>query len=307
MVVSLGRMTAVLVCALALLPFAVWLYDQPLTPLQHTLVHDAVVVMLGFSLLCFVLGELSGNISQVDKLWSLLPPIYAWLLTVKAGYEPRMVLMSVVATIWGIRLTFNFARHGGYSWKFWSGNEDYRWAHVRQMPFMEHRLVWTAFHLGFICIYQNILLMALALPIALAADAPRPLGIFDWLLATAYLGFVLFETIADEQQQKFQNEKKRRLKAGEAVDGDYARGFITSGLWSRSRHPNYFAEQSLWILFFLFSVAATGRLNWTVAGCIMLMLIFQGSSKLGEKVQNHKYPDYPEYQRHTPRFLPRLF
>ncbi len=305
--VATRKMTLTLLAALAVLPFLVWHFDLPLTALQHSLLHDAIVLMLGFSLLCFVVGELSGNISQVDKLWSLLPPIYAWTLTVKAGYEPRMVLMASVATVWSIRLTFNFARHGGYSWKFWSGVEDYRWVHVRKMPGMDNRLVWIGFHLGFICIYQNALLMALALPIVLAADAPRPLGAFDWLLAAASLGFVVFETIADEQQQRFQNEKKRRLKAGEPLDGDYARGFITSGFWTRSRHPNYFAEQALWFVFFLFSVAATGRLNWSIAGCIMLMLVFQGSSKLTERVQIDKYPDYPEYQRRTPRFLPRLF
>jgi steroid 5-alpha reductase family enzyme len=37
-------------------------------------------------------------------------------------------------TVWGARLTFNFARKGGYSWKFWSGEEDYRWEEVRKNP-----------------------------------------------------------------------------------------------------------------------------------------------------------------------------
>ncbi|HEY1075251.1 MAG TPA: DUF1295 domain-containing protein [Fontimonas sp.] len=301
------KMTVTLLCVLAALPLLVWRFDQPLTAAQQGLVHDAVLIALGFSVLCYVLGELSGNISQVDKLWSLLPAMYAWILTAKAGFDPRMVLMSLVATAWSIRLTFNFARHGGYSWKFWTGTEDYRWAHVRRMPGMDNPVVWLGFHLGFICIYQNLLLMALALPIVLAVDAKHPLGWIDYVLAAAFIGLVVFETIADEQQQKFQNEKKRRLKAGEALDGDYARGFITSGLWTISRHPNYFAEQALWFVFFLFSVAATGRLNWTIAGAIMLMLIFQGSSKLTERVQIDKYPDYPEYQRRTPRFLPRVF
>ena len=51
------------------------------------------------------------------------------------------------------------------------------------------------------------------------------------------------------------------------------RGFIAEGLWSRARHPNYFAEQSIWVVFFLFSVAATGRVNWTATGCVLLMFV----------------------------------
>jgi len=78
---------------------------------------------------------------------------------------------------------------------------------------------------------------------------------------------VVFETVADQQQWNFQGEKKRQSAAGK-LEGRYARGFIADGLWSRARHPNYFAEQSIWVVSFLFSVVATGRLNWSVtAAC----------------------------------------
>lgn len=129
----------------------------------------------------------------------------------------------------------------------------------------------------------------------------------DWLLAALYVGLVVFETIADQQQWNFQAEKKRRLAGGENLDDDYARGFITSGLWARSRHPDYFAEQSIWVVFFLFSVAATGRPNRTLAGCLALILLFQGSSRLSEGLQAGKYPGYPDYQKRVPQFVPRLF
>ena len=58
--------------------------------------------------------------------------------------------------------------------------------------------------------------------------------------------------------------------------------------------------------FFLFSVAATGRPNWSVAGCLLLILLFQGSANLSERIQAQKYPGYPDYQKRTPRFIPRL-
>ncbi|MEQ1439014.1 DUF1295 domain-containing protein [Fontimonas sp. SYSU GA230001] len=301
----MSRTTLALLAALAALPVWVWHSDVAPTPVQWALIRNLSLTMLAIALLCFVVGELSGNVSQVDKLWSITPPLYAWLATAQAGYEPRMVLMSVVATIWGIRLTYNFSRHGGYSWKFWSGNEDYRWAHVRRKRGLDNRLVWTAFHFGFICLYQNALLLLIALPVVLVQGTGAP-TLLDVLLAALFLGLVGLETLADQQQWNFQTEKKRRLKSGEPLDGDYARGFITSGLWAHSRHPNYFAEQSIWVVFFLFSVAATGAFNWSVIGCLLLILLFQGSSKLSESLQADKYPDYPEYQRCVPRFIPSL-
>jgi steroid 5-alpha reductase family enzyme len=81
---------------------------------------------------------------------------------------------------------------------------------------------------------------------------------------------------------------------------------VQDGLWARSRHPNYFAEQAIWVTFFLFSVVATGRLNWSGAGCVLLMLLFRGSANLSERIQREKYPGYPDYQKRTPRFIPRL-
>lgn len=76
---------------------------------------------------CFIVGEITLNNSQMDKLWSILPAVYVWIVAIKGGMSPRLVLMASLATIWGVRLTWNFARKGAYSWKFWAGEEDYRW------------------------------------------------------------------------------------------------------------------------------------------------------------------------------------
>lgn len=294
------------IAALVVIGLLAFKFNVPITAAQKLLFCSLTKVMLVVAALCFVVGELSRNFSQVDKLWSIVPVMYAWIATVQGGMEPRMVLAAGVATVWGIRLTFNFARHGGYSWKFWTGNEDYRWEHVRKMPGLGNPVMWALFDLGFISLYQNALLMGLALPIVLLHGTGEPTMI-DYAIAALYLGFVLMETIADEQQQAFQREKKRRVAATEKLEGDYANGFISTGLWSRSRHPNYFAEQALWLTFFLFSVSAAGRLNWTIAGSLLLIMLFRASSNLSERIQTGKYPRYPEYQKRVPKFLPRLF
>jgi len=52
-------------------------------------------------------------------------------------------------------------------------------------------------------------------------------------------------------------------------------GFCTTGLWARSRHPNFFGEQAVWVSFYVFSFAATSRpINWSIVGCILLILLF---------------------------------
>jgi steroid 5-alpha reductase family enzyme len=297
----MGKTALLLIATLVVVPLLAFQFDAPLTAGQWAMVRSTGILMLFVALLCFVVGELTGNVSQVDKLWSIVPVVYAWVMTAQAHCDPRMVLMSSVATIWGIRLTYNFSRHGAYQWKFWTGHEDYRWAHVRKNPGLDTKWGWRLFHLFFICLYQNALLWLLVMPLVVAQATPRPLGLFDWLLAAAYVGLVGFETVADQQQWNFQQGKKR-----EGATGRYAAGFISDGLWARSRHPNYFAEQSIWVTFFLFSVAASGRLNWSMAGCLLLILLFQGSANLGESLQARKYPGYPDYQKRTPRFLPRL-
>ena len=276
------------------------------SPVQQHMLCTVTLLMLAIAALCFVVGELTRNFSQVDKLWSIVPVLYAWVATVIGGLQPRMLLMAIVATIWGIRLTYNFSRHGGYSWKFWSGHEDYRWEHVRKKPGLGNPVVWALFDLFFIALYQNALLLLIALPIGMVHDTGAP-GLIDYALAAVFVGLVVMETVADQQQWNFQSEKKRLIKAEGKLSGVTADGFISSGLWARSRHPNYFAEQSIWVVFFLFGVAATGHLNWSIAGCLLLIVLFRGSSNLSETLQAAKYPRYADYQKRVPRFFPRLF
>lgn len=307
----MGRTAILLVLALIAIPVLAISFDQPPSAGQWQLLKEVSLLMLVIALICFVVGELTGNFSQVDKLWSIVPIIYAWFMTIRAGlaggFEPRMVLMASLVTLWGIRLTYNFSRQGGYSWKFWSGHEDYRWAHVRAKPGMSNPFLWKLFHLGFICLYQHALLLLITLPVLLAWQAPQPLGWMDGVLAVLFIALVLWETVADQQQWMFQNEKHRRMQNGQALGEVYGKGFIDRGLWGLCRHPNYFAEQSIWITFFLFSVLATGRLNWSVTGCVLLMLLFRGSSNLSESISAGKYSAYAHYQQRVPRFLPKFF
>ncbi len=258
---------------------------------------------------CFIAGEATGNNSQMDKLWSLLPIAYTWVIAAKGGMNPRLVVMAVLATLWGIRLTWNFARKGAYKLKFWEGTEDYRWAVVRSGQAFGKRWAWALFDLGFICIYQNALVLMTTFPALVAMRSDKPFGWLDGIAAVLMLGFIVWETVADEQQWAFQTRKWALIGEGkklEELPAPYNKGFNTTGLWGRSRHPNYFAEQSIWASFYLFSIAAgMGILNWSIIGALLLIVLFQGSSSLAEEISSGKYPGYADYCRSVPRFFPR--
>ena len=69
-------------------------------------------VRILFMILCFVAGEFTGNLSQVDKLWSITPVVYMWILYTHPTVDksPRLLLMLVLVQLWSLRLTYNFTR-----------------------------------------------------------------------------------------------------------------------------------------------------------------------------------------------------
>jgi steroid 5-alpha reductase family enzyme len=278
----------------------------PLNQIQLDALYSTIYIVAGVVAYSFVVGEITGNNSQVDKLWSIVPIIYVWNMTYFGGMQERMVLMSILVTIWGIRLTYNFARRGAYQWKFWEGEEDYRWEELRNRPGFNNRFVWMLFDLFFICGYQNTLIFLFTLPIltALGTDSAISLTLIDYLLAVIFICFVVIEYVSDQQQYDFQTEKHRRINNNIPLE-QYEKGFTSTGLWSIVRHPNYASEQSIWVVFYLFSVVSTGQwLNWSIAGCVLLIILFKGSSDFSEELSAKKYPDYKEYQRRVPRFIP---
>lgn len=303
------RTIVLLLTTLIALPIVAYYYDNPLSPEQWLAFISLVRIMVAVALTCFVVSEITGNYSQVDKLWSIIPVVYVWYVAAQSGYSGRILLMACLVTIWAMRLTYNFSRRGGYSWIPWQGEEDYRWAVLRQNPIFRSRLNWSLFNLFFISLYQNALILLFTLPILAAwQGGDTPLNALDFLAAAAFLTFVITETLADQQQWEFQREKYRRIETATPLGPEYEHGFCARGLWSKVRHPNYASEQAIWISFYLFSVAATGRwLNWSLAGALLLMLLFLGSSDFSEKISAGKYPDYAAYQKRTPRFFPKFF
>lgn len=298
------KIALILMFTLVAVPVATFLYDEPLNALQWETLITLLYVYGIAAGICFIIGSLTDNYSQVDKLWSIIPVPYVWITAYCGEFEPRLLLMAILVTIWAIRLTYNFGRRGGYSWKFWTGEEDYRWELLRAKPGFEQNWKWHLFNFAFISGYQMGLILLFTLPALKSMGSTTPLIWVDYLLAAIMIGFVVIEFIADQQQYNYQ-ETKYAQKRKNQLDEYHSVGFTHTGLWAYMRHPNYAAEQSIWIVFYLFSVVATGTwINWSIAGCLLLVLLFKGSSDFSEAITKEKYPLYTKYINEVGRFLP---
>ncbi|NII68564.1 DUF1295 domain-containing protein [Microbacterium ulmi] len=258
-----------------------------------------VLVAAAVCAFCWIASLITKDTSWVDRIWSLAPVAYVWIFAIAAigdGRDAaRVVVMAVLATAWGARLTFNFARKGGYT-----GMEDYRWAILRSRmrPWQ-----FQVFNLLFIVLYQNALLVLITLPAYIAWLHPVGFTVWDAVFAALFVAFLVGEFVADQQQWSFHQAKK----AGRAE------GFLTTGLFAYSRHPNFFFEQAQWWTFYALGATAAaasglglwgGALNWSIAGAFLLTVLFIGSTIFTESITASKYPAYADYQRTTSMLVP---
>ena len=266
-----------------------------------------ITIMLATAFICFLVSEITRNYSQVDKLWSLMPIIYS-LVAYSANPSPRLGIMCVLVAVWGFRLSFNFYRKGGYNIVPWKGEEDYRWKILRRHPLFKGRVRFGLFNLFFISFYQNLLILLFSSPLILVSQYPGvSLNLMDIIAASLMLLFIIIETIADNQQFMFHKLKKQAVKARGLYSESLKKGFLSEGLWSFVRHPNFIAEQCVWLSFYFFSIAATGKwINWTLAGPLLLILLFLGSTRMTENISSEKYPGYAAYRKDVPKFIPGL-
>lgn len=276
--------------------------------------QPALNVWLFWSILCYSVSFISGNYSQVDKLWSVTPWLYMWQWFLEDVTNNRVLLMAVLSSLWGLRLTYNFNRRGGYKWPPWDGEEDYRWEHVRNNPLMQadkNPIRWQIFNLSFVCLYQHFLLLLIASPAFIVLQSGiKSIGVFDVFCALLFLSGLWLEVVADNAQFAFQEEKHRKYKLikQEKMTKDELTpmekdGFLSEGVWSLCRHPNYAGEQLMWFSMYLFS-AQVELVNWSILGIILLCCLFTPSAQLSEGITGKKYPNYTKFLKAKFMFLP---
>jgi steroid 5-alpha reductase family enzyme len=240
-------------------------------------------------LLTWLTSVITKEYSWVDRIWSIIPIVYIWIFAFGDEFSnPRINIMAILVTLWGARLTFNFARKGGYA----PGGEDYRWAILREKM---SPAIYQVFNILFIVIFQNALLLAITLPANLVLGSSANFTGVDLLFALLFFGFLCFEFVADQQQWNFHQAKKAGTETG----------FLTKGLFSFSRHPNFFAEQAQWWLLAIWCFVVSGSSDWYyILGAVILTALFIGSARFTEQISASKYPDYANYQKRVSMMIP---
>ena len=120
------------------------------------------------------------------------------------------------------------------------------------------------------------------------------IGIFIWLF-----GFI-FEVIADYQKMQFKNKIENKDK------------FISSGLWSISRHPNYFGEIIIWIGIFIITIPSIEGVEYlTIISPLFIYFLLTKVSGINllESKADIKWLDnieYQNYKKSTPRLFPKI-
>jgi steroid 5-alpha reductase family enzyme len=175
-------------------------------------------VTMVLSVSTYLLTLATGYWSYVDRLWSLLPGVHVLLYALWPGAGDRERLMAVLVCMWCGRLTYNFARKGGYG-----DEEDYRWAVIRSW-FKEYRVPVVAqqlFLVGFVSFYQLLLIWGFSAGPAhhVRLAGPTELNAYDALLALAFLAFLAMETYTDDHQFDFQTKKHKMTAAQRARAG----------------------------------------------------------------------------------------
>jgi len=281
---SLARVTIAYVAALAVA--AAWLAWGPETRWLwlDTLIADvlATLVIFGFS-------RAYHNSSFYDAYWSVVPPaiaIFWWGSSDLPADDVRAWLAVGVMMLWAIRLTGNWV----YGWPGLH-HEDWRYPMLRDGA-GRYELVVDFFAIHLFPTLQ-VFLGTVPLYVVLTASG-RDVGWLDGIATLVGCGAVVVEFVADLQLHRF--VKQRR--PGQVMD---------HGLWSWSRHPNYFGEISFWVSLALFGVAASPHDAWWLfAGSAAMVAMFLGASiPMMEKRSLERRPSYQHVIDRVSVLVPR--
>jgi steroid 5-alpha reductase family enzyme len=213
--------------------------------------------------------------------------------------HPRQIMASVTTMLWCTRL-------GSYlTYRVLQDGKDSRFDKLKKQPL----------RFSFAWFMQGVWVFLTAFPVYAVnlslASRLAPLGLLDFAgLGIWTVGF-LFETIADWQKIRWQ---KRIGPENRKTN------FINEGVWSLSRHPNYFGEVTLWTGSFL--MCASGFRHLGLAGLktagifavspvfVTALLMKLSGVPLLEKASDKRFghlESYQQYKRDVPVFIPRLF
>ncbi len=231
-----------------------------------------------------LIGARIGRHNVVDVTWGggfvLIALISAATGT---GDAWRRLLLLVLVGVWGLRLALHvFQRSRGHG-------EDPRYTELLSKATGNE----TLYALRKIYLTQAAALWFVSLPLQVSAVAHGSvvpvvvLGVLVWILGWT------FEAVGDAQLKAFKADASNKGK------------IMDRGLWSWTRHPNYFGDSAVWWGLFLVAASAwPGVLTILSPIAMTYFLVFATGARLLERSME-KRPGYREYQQRTSYFLPR--
>ncbi len=241
--------------------------------------------VLGLMAVLWLVSLALKNSSIVDIFWGAGFVLAGWFYfsLTPDGFLPRKLLLAVLATIWGLRLTAHiFLRNKGKA-------EDFRYQKWRQ----ENGAKWWWKSFFQVFLLQGLLMWFISMPLLAAqyfASVAR-LTVFDYAGAVLWgIGF-FFESAGDLQLARFLKNPTNRGTV------------MRSGVWRYTRHPNYFGDSAQWWGYYLIALAAGGW--WTALSPVVMTYLLTRVSGVAllEKTMNAR-PGYREYAEATSAFIP---
>jgi steroid 5-alpha reductase family enzyme len=257
---------------------------------QHGLVMNGYPVMYWCVATAFtiqIVAFVPAYIFKTEKFYDLTGgltylTITLFAISVNPHSDLRSKLIATFIAIWAIRLaTFLFLR-------ILRAGEDSRFAHVKR-HFLRFLMAW---------VLQGLwVTFSLAAGLAAITSRPVPMDAFGYVGAGIWLVGFSIESLADYQKSSFRAKPENQGR------------FITTGLWSWSRHPNYFGEIVLWlgIAVMAFPVLQGWQYATLVSPFFVALLLIKISGiPLLEKAADEKWggnADYEAYKRRTSTLL----
>lgn len=246
----------------------------------------AAVTIAALMVATWLLSVLRRDASIVDIVWGAGFVVTSWVLVASLEADrPRQFLLAALTSVWGLRLAGYLARRN------LGKGEDFRYQAMRRRWGARFPLISLVTVFGL----QGVIMWIVSLPLQYgSADADPGLGpvavmgIMVWIV-----GFV-FESVGDAQLARF---KADPANAGKVMD---------RGLWSLTRHPNYFGDSMVWWGIGIVA-AETGSGVIGLAGPLVMMFFLMRVSGVPmlERSLMKRREGYAEYAARTSAFFPR--
>ena len=242
------------------------------------------VILVAVTLLWLLSLHLK-DASIVDIFWGMGFVLSGWYYFVLAdGYPGRKLLLMVLVTLWGLRLTFHIGRRNI------GKGEDFRYRKWRQ----ENGKSWWWRSYLKVFLLQGFLMWVISATLLAAQFSPTPARLtwLDWLGVLVWLVGFFFEAVGDWQLTRFK------------MDPDNKGKLLDHGVWRYTRHPNYFGDGTQWLGFYLLAVSAGGW--WTVFSPALMNFLLRyvsGVAMLEQSMMENK-AGYREYAARTNAYIP---